>query len=177
MGYCKHQRVPDSCQMAVIVDNVKVRHSAVALLLAGLVFKVLQGHSLGESVNTQDFGRLGWDRQAPHYLIHTHGWNFSCVRRLFPSSPNCGCGVYLELVTLPTDTAGQARLLDQLLHLLQQWGLCHHLTLLISLKSKHIEPTLNRMTTRREQAHKSTVLLAPVVPSCPVSPEPFVSWP
>lgn len=59
MGYCKHQRVPDSCQMAVIVDNVKVRHSAVALLLAGLVFKVLQGHSLGESVNTQDFGRLG----------------------------------------------------------------------------------------------------------------------
>lgn len=51
--------LPDSCQMAVIVDYVKVRHSAVALLLARLVFKVLQGHTLCESVNTQDFGRLG----------------------------------------------------------------------------------------------------------------------
>lgn len=45
--------VPDSCQMAVIVDDVKVRHSAVAQLLARFVFKVLRGHTLGESVNTQ----------------------------------------------------------------------------------------------------------------------------
>lgn len=51
--------VPDSCQMAVVVDYVKVRHSAVALLLAWLVFKVLQGHTLCESVNSQDFGWLG----------------------------------------------------------------------------------------------------------------------
>lgn len=51
--------LPDSCQMAVIVDYVKVRHSAVALLLARLVFEVLQGHTLCESVNTQDFGWLG----------------------------------------------------------------------------------------------------------------------
>lgn len=45
--------------MAVIVDYVKVRHSAVALLLARLVFEVFQGHTLCESVNTQDFGWLG----------------------------------------------------------------------------------------------------------------------
>jgi len=44
--------------MAVIVDYVKVRHSAVALLLARLVLKVLQGHTLRKSVNTQDFGWL-----------------------------------------------------------------------------------------------------------------------
>ena len=44
--------------------------------------------------------------------------------------------VYLELVTLSADAAGQARLLDQLLHLLQQRGLSHHLTLLIGLKGK-----------------------------------------
>lgn len=50
--------LPDGCQMAVIVDYVKVRHSAVALLLARLVFKVIQGHTLCESVNTQDFGWL-----------------------------------------------------------------------------------------------------------------------
>lgn len=41
---------------------------------------------------------------------------------------------YLELVALSTDAAGQARLLNQLLHLLQQGGLRHHLTLLIRLK-------------------------------------------
>lgn len=44
--------------MAVIVDYVKVRHSAVTLLLARLVFKFLQGYTLCESVNTQDFGWL-----------------------------------------------------------------------------------------------------------------------
>lgn len=68
---------------------------------------------------------------------------------------------HLELVTLPTDTAGQAGLLYQLLHLLQQRGLCHHLTLLIRLKGKHIERTLKQTTTRQEQAPKVTVLLAP----------------
>ena len=44
--------IPDSCQMAVIVDYVKVRDGAVALLLARLVFKVLQGYTLGEGVYT-----------------------------------------------------------------------------------------------------------------------------
>jgi len=57
--------LPDSCQMAVIVDDVKVRHSAVALLLPRLVFKVLQGHALREGVNTQDFGWLGQRTQRP----------------------------------------------------------------------------------------------------------------
>jgi len=47
--------------------------------------------------------------------------------------------VYLKLVTFPTDAAGQARLLDQLLHLLQQRGLGHHLTLLIGLKGQHTD--------------------------------------
>lgn len=46
---------PDSCQVAVIVDYVKVRHSAVTLLLARFVLKVLQGHTLCECVNPQDF--------------------------------------------------------------------------------------------------------------------------
>lgn len=50
--------LPDSCQMAVIVDYVKVRHSAVALLLARLVFEILQGHTLCKCVNTEDFGWL-----------------------------------------------------------------------------------------------------------------------
>lgn len=54
--------LPDSSQMAVVMDNVKVRHSAVALLLPGLVFKVLQEHSLCEGVNTQSFGRLDQDK-------------------------------------------------------------------------------------------------------------------
>lgn len=44
--------------MAVIVNYVKVRHSAVALLLAWLVLKIFQGHTLCESINTQDFGWL-----------------------------------------------------------------------------------------------------------------------
>lgn len=56
-------------------------------------------------------------------------------------------GVYLELVTLSTDTAGQAWLLYQLLHLLQQWGLGHHLTLLIGLKGKCINHKLKQKST------------------------------
>ena len=42
--------------------------------------------------------------------------------------------MYLELIALSTDAAGQPWLLDQLLHLLQQGSLGHHLTLLIGLK-------------------------------------------
>lgn len=48
--------------MAVVMDNVKVRHSAVALLLPGLVLKILQEHALCEGVNAQGFGRLDRDR-------------------------------------------------------------------------------------------------------------------
>lgn len=44
--------------MAVVVDNVEVRDGAVALLLSRLILKLLQGHSLGEGVNAQDFGWL-----------------------------------------------------------------------------------------------------------------------
>lgn len=44
--------------MAVIVDYVEVGHSAVALLLARLVFKFLQNHTLCERVNPQNFGWL-----------------------------------------------------------------------------------------------------------------------
>lgn len=54
--------------------------------------------------------------------------------------------MYLELITLSTDTAGQARLLNQLFHLFQKRGLGHHLTLLISLKSKKMNPTLKQVT-------------------------------
>lgn len=57
-GYCAGLLLPDRCQMAVVVDNVKVRHSAVALLLARLVFKLLQGDALCVGVNAQNFGRL-----------------------------------------------------------------------------------------------------------------------
>lgn len=49
--------------MAVVVDYVKVRHSAVALLLARFVFEILQEHTLCESVNAKDFGWLGNNRQ------------------------------------------------------------------------------------------------------------------
>lgn len=45
------QALPDSCQVAVVVNNVKVRHSAVALLLARLVFKLLQRDALCVGVN------------------------------------------------------------------------------------------------------------------------------
>lgn len=55
--------------MAVIVDYVKVRHSAVALLLPGLVFKVLQGHTFCESVNTQD---LRWLMKETKMLIQNN---------------------------------------------------------------------------------------------------------
>lgn len=73
------------------------------------------------------------------------------------STHNSGWGVYLELVSLSTDTAGQARLLYQLLHLLQQWGLGHHLTLLVSLKrSKHINPRLKKQQHWAEHRHKWT---------------------
>lgn len=54
--------LPDSSQMAVVMDNVKVRHSAVALLLPRLVFKLLQEHTLSERVNTQSFGWLEQDK-------------------------------------------------------------------------------------------------------------------
>lgn len=50
--------LPDGGQMAVIMDNVKVRHSAVALLLPRFVFKILQEHTLCERVNPQGFGWL-----------------------------------------------------------------------------------------------------------------------
>lgn len=59
--------LPDSCQMAVVVNYVKVRHSAVALLLARFVFIVLQGHTFCESVNPQDFGWLEKERQGPRH--------------------------------------------------------------------------------------------------------------
>lgn len=52
------QVLPDSCQVAVVVDNVKVRHCAVALLLARLVFKLLQGDALRVGVDAQHFRRL-----------------------------------------------------------------------------------------------------------------------
>lgn len=52
------QALPDGCQVAVVVDNVKVRHSAVALLLARLVFKLLEGNALRVGVYAQDFGWL-----------------------------------------------------------------------------------------------------------------------
>lgn len=60
-----------------------------------------------------------------HYFLKLNQW-----------TPNFCQRVYLELVTLSADAAGQARLLDQLLHLLQQRRLCHHLTLLVGLKGK-----------------------------------------
>lgn len=60
--------------MAVIVDYVKVRHSAVALLLPGLVFKVLQGHTFCESVNTQD---LRWLMKETKMLIQNTPNEFS----------------------------------------------------------------------------------------------------
>lgn len=50
--------IPDSCQVAVVVHDVEVRHCAVALLLAGLVLKLLERHTLGEGVNAQHLGGL-----------------------------------------------------------------------------------------------------------------------
>lgn len=55
---------------------------------------------------------------------------------------------YLELVALSTDAAGQARLLNQLLHLLQQGGLRHHLTLLIRLKYQTQNTILKKTGTK-----------------------------
>lgn len=50
--------VPDSSEVAVIVDYVKVRDSAIALLLAWFVLKLLQSHTLRKCVDTQDLSRL-----------------------------------------------------------------------------------------------------------------------
>ena len=47
--------------------------------------------------------------------------------------PGPGLGPYLELVPLPADAACEARLLDQLLHLLQERRLGHDLALFICL--------------------------------------------
>lgn len=64
--------------------------------------------------------------------------------------------VYLELVTFSADTAGQTRLLYQLLHLLQKRRLCNHLTFLICLKGKYRKYTINTFDklTAVQQKHK-----------------------
>ena len=62
--------------MTVIVDYVKVRYSAVALLLARFVFKVFQGHTLCECVNTQDFG---WLVKEDKYETSTSNTYFNII--------------------------------------------------------------------------------------------------
>lgn len=55
--------------MTVVMDNVKVRDSAVALLFAGLVLKLLHSYALCERVNTQDFRRLQRGREDSTVLL------------------------------------------------------------------------------------------------------------
>lgn len=86
--------------MAVIVDYVKVRHSAVTLLLARLVFKFLQGYTLCESVNTQDFGWLVKEKPEWKWELKTTT-NFSMPRKPANQTDK---SVILIIYNLATDT-------------------------------------------------------------------------
>lgn len=65
-------RLPDSSKVAVIVDYVKVRDSAIALLFAGFVLKLFQSHTLRKRVDTQDLRRLCRETLV---TLHTHDWS------------------------------------------------------------------------------------------------------
>ena len=61
--HCCSGLLPDRSQVTVVVDYVKVRHGAVALLFPGLILKLLQGDPLGVGVDTQHLGRLRGKRK------------------------------------------------------------------------------------------------------------------
>lgn len=50
--------LPDGSQVTVVVHNVEVGHSAVALLFPGLILHLLQGYPLSEGINAQDLRGL-----------------------------------------------------------------------------------------------------------------------